>query len=245
MRGDIHRRIAYADDPTGHGISWEGRLGMTQEIARPDECELEVAAFFAARNWEDWRCCFEDPPEKLAIYEDRELFGKFVKEYRLLRGERSQNREKLQGWMTRNGRVNKLIDKEDGSGVESLLEEMKRDKFMGHRSFLSKIAAFSRPEVFIAHDSYASKGLVNLGVVPRAPGDYVTYLEAVRKLKCAILPDMEEHLEGRNIPTENETAFHLRVLDVHLMMSGGRRMKTTSEELFHSLKRSPSECRLF
>ena len=170
---------------------------MTQEIARPRESELEVAAFFAARNWEHWRCCFEAPDaEKLPIYEDRELFRKFVKGYGLLRGESSENREKLESWMAKNGRARRLIDKEDGSGVESLLHELGDCGFMRHRSFLSKIAAFSRPDVFIAYDSYARQGLVNLEVVRRVPNDYVTYLEAAENVQCKILPHIEKHLNG-------------------------------------------------
>ena len=218
---------------------------MTQEIARPHECELEVAAFFAARNWEDWRCCYEAPAEDLSIYKKPKRFRKFIRGYGLLRGESSESREKLETWMTKNGRVGKLIDKEDGSGVESLLDEMKHDGFMRHRSFLSKIAAFSGPDVFIAYDSFARTGLVKLGVVPTVPDDYVTYLEAVRELHCEIRKDMEKHLEGRSLPAENGKAFQLRVLDVYLMLAGERVIPTTSKELLHSLKLNPSGCRLF
>ena len=218
---------------------------MTQEITRPQECELEVAAFFAARNWKDWRCCFEAThAEKLPIYEDQKLFRKFVNGYGLLRGERRRNRKKLESWMTTNSRVRRLINNEDGSGVESLLIEMEHCGFMRHRSFLSKIAAFSRPRVFIAYDSYARQGLVNLRAAPSVPDDYPTYLEAVRELQRAILPDIEEHLKGRNLPTKDGKAFQLRVLDVHLMMSGKRNIRTTSEELLDSLKLIPSGCRL-
>lgn len=48
MRSEIQQRIACADDPAEHKISWEGRLGVTQENARPHECELELAASVSA-----------------------------------------------------------------------------------------------------------------------------------------------------------------------------------------------------
>lgn len=217
---------------------------MTKRI-KPNESQLEVAAFIAARNWEHWRCCYELPAEELPICEDPKLFRKFFKEYGLLQGEKMKDRKRLRIWMTKNGRLTMLTNKKDGSGVESLLDEMKGSGFMRHRSFLSKLAAFSRPDVFIAYDSFARKGLVNLGVAEKEPQNYIVYLEAVRKLQCDIRKDIEKHLEGRIIPTKNNEAFQLRVLDVYLMISGGRVIPTTSDELLHSFKCNPSECRLF
>ncbi len=218
---------------------------MTQEIARPHECELEVAAFIAAQNWEHWQDCFNACPKELPIYKCPERFKEFVRGYGLLRGESREKQRELQSWMPKNDRVRRLTDREDGSGVESLLDEMKDCGFNRHRSFLSKIAAFSRPDVFIAYDSYARKGLVKLGAAKKEPQDYVKYLKKVRKLQCAILQDIERHLENRDLPPGNCKAFQLRVLDVHLMMSGEREIRPTSDELLKSLKRNPSRCRLF
>ena len=129
--------------------------------------------------------------------------------------------------------------------METLLDEMTKCDFMRHRSFLSKIAAFARPDVFIAYDSYARKGLVNLRVVEREPDDYQTYLKAVRKLSSKIGKDIEKHLEGRSLPTGNGKAHQLRILDVHLMLVGGRKIPIKSNELLHFLKRNPSGFRLF
>ena len=69
-------------------------------------------------------------------------------------------------------------------------------------------------------------------------------LKKVRKLKCVILQDIESHLENRDIPPGHCKAFQLRVLDVHLMLSGERNIRTASDELFKSLRRVPSGCRL-
>ncbi len=218
---------------------------MAVRIARPSESELEVAAFVAARNWENWRCCFETPAEQLPIYTCQDLFRKFVKEYGLLQGETRESREQLRDWMTKGDRVNKMIGSNSGSGVESLLREMQRDGFRCHRSFLSKVAAFSQPHIFVAYDRFARRGLVNLKIVTRQPNEYVTYLKAVRKLYVEIEKDIKEHLEGRTLPTNNETAFHLRVLDVYLMLSGNREIPIWSGDLLCSSRNIPSGCRLF
>ena len=233
-----------ADYSARRTISLEKRPGMAKRI-EPNECELEVAAFIAARNWERWRCCYEAPAEELPICEDPELFRKFVKEYGLLRGVKMKDQERLRIWMTKNGRLTMLTEKEDGSGVECLLDKMQGSGFMRHRSFLSKLAAFSRPDVFIACDSFARQGLVNLGIEKKQPANYCVYLEAVRKLQCQIRKDIEKHLKGRTIPTGNAEAFQLRVLDVYLMISGEREIPTTSYELLLSMKRNPSGWRLF
>ena len=218
---------------------------MAEQIAEPNKCQLEVAAYIAAQNWQYWKDCYEAPAEELKICEDPELFSKFVNEYSLLRREKGEDRERLRSWMTKNGRVAMLTKKKDGSGVENLLVEMKDSKFMRHRSFLSKIAAFSRPDVFIAYDLFARRGLVKLGMVTKMPDDYVTYLKAVRELERKIGQHIEKHLKDRHLPTRKGKAFQLRVLDVYLMMSGRRVMRTTSDEMIQSMKRNSSGWQLF
>ena len=132
----------------------------------------------------------------------------------------------------------------DGSGAERLLKEMKRSDFMRHRSFLSKIAAFAQPDVFIDYDSYAKDGLVQLGAVEKAPDNYVSYLEAVREIQSHIGKDLEEHLGDRSFPTGNGAAFRLRILDVYLIMSGGRAFGIKSDRLLVRMKRNSPEFRL-
>ena len=220
---------------------------MAQRIERPHQCDLEVAALIAALNWKNWRDCFEAGGKMLPerLLEDSDRFQEFIQEYGLWRYASAENRMRLRRWMTEEDRVGRLIAEKDGSGVDCLVQEMKDNGFTGERSFLSKIAAFARPDVFIAYDRYAKEGLFELGVVQRKPGNYVMYLEAVRKLRCDIGKDIEKHLEGRSLPPKNGAAFQLRVLDVYLMMSGSRKINIKSDKLVDILKCNSPGSRLF
>ncbi|MDE0694579.1 MAG: hypothetical protein OXH76_01945, partial [Boseongicola sp.] len=86
------------------------------------------------------------------------------------------------------------------------------------------------------------------------PGNYVAYLEAIRKLHCVIGKDLAEHLGGRSFTTGDGDAvqlralgpaFRMRVLDVYLMISGGRAFDIKSDRLLDSLKSYSPEFRLF
>ena len=220
---------------------------MAEGIKRPDQCDLEVTAYIASLNWNAWRACFDNGAAMLRkrLLEVADRFQELVQGYQLLRYESAENKKRLRIWMTKENRVGRLIAEADGSGVDCLAQEMKAGGFNRERPFLSKIAAFARPNVFIAYDNYARDGLVELGIVEGAPDKHVMYLEAVRELQRHIGKDMEKHLECRSLPTENSGAFQLRVLDVHLMMSGGREIDLKSDKLADSLKRNSPGSRLF
>lgn len=95
---------------------------------------------------------------------------------------------------------------------------------------LSKVAAFVRPDRFVAWDRYAKKG-VNIVLGHRASSPfraYADYLAAFDEAwKGQAGTQIRDYLTrvGATDAVESEPRFLRRVLDVYLMECGGRELK--------------------
>ena len=189
--------------------------------------ELEFAFFLAGTNWIMWRDCFEEQSvADLPVLCDNDRFKRFVSDYSLLRNLKQCDRDRLCNWMKHNDRMEWMIADESGGRIDRVLDEMQKPDpgFRSERSFLSKLAAFARPEVFIAYDRFASRGVRKLLFMERNPQDYVDYLGKVRQFcrKPSVSEEIAGYIADRHIPACNKKAFRLRMLDVYLMLKGGR-----------------------
>jgi hypothetical protein len=123
----------------------------------------------ARKNWSEWGDVFEhsgsvaDNP----LLADQKRFAHFLREYSVGRTIRAGTHEELRLKLSKS--ENAFRD-DTGDAIDKL-ERSLRDHFGTHQgrnrliSALSKVAAFMRPERFVACDSYAKKGLTSFGVV--------------------------------------------------------------------------------
>lgn len=188
------------------------------------EKELEFAFFLAGINWVMWRDCFEEQSEAaMPVLCDPDRFRQFLSGYNLLMFRNADYKQRLRDWMNRDERVKRMVKQEDGGGIECVLREMHGKRFNRERSFLSKLAAFARPDVFIAYDQYARRGVRKILSIKRNPQNNIEYLGKVQKVYDGpVSGAITEYIANRTIPTCYRTAFQLRMLDVYLMLKGGR-----------------------
>lgn len=131
----------------------------------------------ARRNWDKWRDVFEHgmPVTTNPLLADPLRFTRFCGEYRVSRTIRggTQNDLRLE---LKSARFSRAIADDTGRLLDKL-EANLRPRFGAHdparrlTSVLSKVAAFARPERFVAWDRYAKRGLN----VVRGRGESVPY----------------------------------------------------------------------
>ena len=124
----------------------------------------------ARTNWRYWRDVFEHSGH----YSDNPLFAEpgkrfaaFCKEYSVHRTIRAGTQNDFRLAMREN--ISSVINDDSGKGLDEI-ESQLRSKFGTHGgtrrmlSVFSKVAAFIRPERFVAWDQYARKGInISLG----------------------------------------------------------------------------------
>jgi len=94
-------------------------------------------------------------------------------------------------------------------------------------SVLSKVAAFVRPERFVAWDGFAKKG-VNIVLESTASAKFNTYADYLAAFDRAWDGQPGQEIRdyvtrnGAQCAVESQPRFLRRVLDVYLMMRGGR-----------------------
>ena len=186
----------------------------------------------ARDNWNCWKRVFEHrgPFGENPLLAEPELFAHFLWEYSVNRticsGKHDELRQKL-------AKSEWAFQDDHGEGIDKL-EKQLRPEFGTTRdegrnqiiSALSKVAAFLRPERFVAYDRYAKKGLND--VLERgASSKFNGYSEYLATFDSAwhgeAGHEIREYLKKRaESKVENELRFQRRVLDVYLMRRGGR-----------------------
>lgn len=190
---------------------------------------LKFAFWTAGANWLKWREDFEFKGDmaKLPVLVEEERHLVFTNSYGLLRYWKSKKRNELRSYLRKSKTFKLALTKKDGRGVEELREDIKKKypKRPIGRSYISKLMAFADPASFIAWDRFARKGVVNLTGGPKNGGyaSYADYLAAVNTILHGEIGDAIRNVIKKNrVPTQNHRAFELRVLDVYLMVCGGR-----------------------
>ena len=191
---------------------------------------IEFAFWTAGSNWLMWRADFEfpGPHERMPVLADQERFSSFITEYRLLQGQTSERREELRQRLLGAFDFREMTKQDDGNGIDTMAHRLS-EEFPGlgvQRSFLSKLAAFARPECFIAWDQFAREGVANLTEGP-AHGKYATYSDYLAAINTAWEGEhghrIRKFVDKKRTPTQQPNdAFSRRVFDVYLMIEGGR-----------------------
>ena len=188
----------------------------------------------ASKNWRDWRDVFQHngtvPSNPLLADPDR--FTSFLQEYRVSRTIRSGRHQKFRRKLRDSQRFVKAIQDDTGESLDLFADKLRAD--FGTRdgknrviSALSKVAAFVRPERFVAWDAYAKRG-VNKALGRAANSRFEGYAQYLSDF--GTLWDGTHGQEIRNYVTRNgafsaveaEPRFLRRALDVCLMKLGGR-----------------------
>ena len=131
-----------------------------------DQRKTNQAIEVARRNWENWKKVYEHNGSKNTnpVLDDQDIFNKFCIEYSVVRTIRSGTRENLRKKLQGLSNLEQILKDDTGKELDAL-EKSCRKAFSSKGangkliSFFSKVAAFLRPEKFIAYDQYAKKGL--------------------------------------------------------------------------------------
>jgi hypothetical protein len=204
-----------------------GRCGLEHDV-------ITRSIHEARKNWQDWRDVFEykGPVGNNPLLADSKRFTHFLNEYSVNRTIRAGKHDRFRQTLAESEEFSKAIQDDTGR----LLDEVERHlriHFGTHDgtkrivSALSKVAAFVRPERFVAWDRYAKKGVrVVLGYSPSDGFDgYADYLAAFDKAwegrAGQEIRDYVTRNSSESIP-ESQPRFLRRILDVYLMIRGGR-----------------------
>ena len=187
----------------------------------------------ARRNWKSWHDVFEygsDPGNPLLS--DPQRFALFLREYSVRRTIRAGTHERFRQVLAVKSRELAEIKNGNAGQFIDVVEADLRADFgtcEGTRkvvSAVSKVAAFLRPDRYLAWDKYGKRG-ANIALNRGASSDFSTYAEYL-----AICDEIWDGSPGELIrqmseeraesPIEKELRFQRRVLDFCLMILGGR-----------------------
>jgi hypothetical protein len=201
---------------------------------KSDEKRIQKSIWTARKNWRNWKNVFEhrgaisDNP----LLADPKTFRKFCAEYSVGRTIRKGTRDSLRAELASSTRFSNAIHDKSGQALDKCESHLRKrfGTYDGTRcmiSALSKVAAFVKPERFVAWDRYARKGLnIVLGRSASAPFEsYAEYLGALNEAwNDGLGEQIKACLEGDRSHSADELKgrFLRRVLDVHLMRRGGR-----------------------
>jgi hypothetical protein len=190
---------------------------------------LKFAFWSAGANWLKWRADFEfeGNADQLPVLQHQDRYRAFIKDYSLLRYYTGDEREALRTRLSHPPSFQTAVDQPNGQGIDALAQGLREEfpAFDTERSFLSKLAAFARPETFVAWDRFARKGVARQNSGP-ANGNYQSYADYLRAVRQVLSAELGREIrqfveQAPCIPAEQE-CFVLRVLDVYLMILGGR-----------------------
>jgi hypothetical protein len=195
---------------------------------------VEGSIQVARTNWNKWLDVFEhgEPICTNPLLVKPELFASFLAEYSVGRTIRHGTHDEFRCALA--SQASDATRDDSGVALDALETDL-RKRFGAHDpprsilSALSKVAAFVRPERFVAWDRYARKGLAKvLGGAPSIKFDsYALYLEAFDRVwKGEPGQKIADYVKrvGAESPVEGELRFQRRVLDVYLMKCGDRKM---------------------
>jgi hypothetical protein len=185
----------------------------------------------AGSNWLLWKADYEfsGPPEEMPVLVKTDRYRAFVKSYSVLRYLPNDERETLRRRLCGARDFGEMTRRADGGGVDELAQRLNGEypAFEIQRSFLSKLAAFARPDSFVAWDRFARRGVAALTNGPTSGNyhSYSLYLKAVNSTwEGELGHQVRQFLTDRQIPAMEQDggAFSRRVLDCYLMICGGR-----------------------
>ena len=187
----------------------------------------------ARKNWEDWREVFEHdgPINENPVLSDKVRFASFCAEYSVHRTIRKGRQNQFREALIRSSTFSKAIRDDTGHSLDRL-ERHLRPKFGSKEgknrltSVLSKVAAFVRPERFVAWDRFARAGLNTVLCRPLSCPfkTYSNYLSDFDSVWNGQLGKQIRHYGAKHAhaEVEGEDRFLRRVLDIYLMKCGGR-----------------------
>ncbi len=191
------------------------------------DATIQRAIVVARHAWHGWKIVLED--DATILLANPKVFSRFCAEYSVGRTIRTGTKEECRRMIRR--LIRRAIKDPLGSGIDNLDRRLR--PHFGTRngrsmvSMISKVGAFYRPEVFVAWDKYARKGLNIMSNLPPSRNftGYVHYLATVEQLWATpVRKQIESAVSAAGgCPQYNPPAFGRRVLDVALMIVGGRR----------------------
>ncbi len=189
----------------------------------------------ARKNWSDWRDVFEhvDPPRTNPLLAKPDRFKRFCVEYSVQRTIRRGTHDDFRRELAKSefsaairDPTGQLLDKLEGKLRRRFGTQKGRNSI---RSVLSKVAAFTRPQRFVAWDTYGKRG-VNIALGRKASHRFNTYAEYLAAFDDVwngrIGQQIKDYVaaSGAQSAVENEPRFQRRVLDMYLMKSAGRKL---------------------
>jgi hypothetical protein len=214
---------------------WTPKAMLAEPDVLKDTLILESIQV-ARKNWNGWRDVFEHcgPLASSPLLADPFRFASFCKEYSVSRTIRRGTQNEFRLALAEPPQFGEAIHDDTGHALDKLESDLRRrfgthDGTRGIVSVLSKVAAFVRPERFVAWDRYAKKG-VNIVLGRSASSPFNTYADYLAAFDHAWngrpgqqIRDCLKRVGARGA-VESESRFLRRVLDVYLMKCGGREL---------------------
>jgi len=211
-----------------------------EEYARLSDYVDEVSLYYAASNWNDWRDAYESgKAAQNPLLSSDKRFSRFCREYGVDRTIKEKKQDEFRRSLQKS--IRNIVNDPTGKKLDKFEERSRRrfGTFKGKRkmmSVISKVAAFVRPERFIAWDRYAKTGLnIALGKAKSAPfKDYASYLKEINELwKKSGKELVRQFLKQSTFhpPSRSNVTFLRRVFDVALMRLGKRDFKSIDWQL--------------
>ena len=208
-------------------------------IPNDEEIEREICNV-RWTTWHDWRDAFEHNGSigTNPILADARRFNSFCAKWGVGRTIRKGTRDKFRCFLSDSRDFEEAIGDDSGRKLANMEENLRGDFATGDGtrvmlSLLSKLAAFVKPERFVAWDQYARRGLnMVLGRPINKPFDnYVEYLADFDRVWegphgkriCEMTSQAQEQ------PLETEPRFQRRVLDLYLLAKGRSRKPAKSQ----------------
>lgn len=205
-----------------------------------DDADLTKAKEIADKNWTEWQEDFEynGAYERLPVLQEPYRFCRFCRDYSLMRYADSNVVEKVRTLLFGRELFRSVVEDETGANLDALADDLPKriPEVDAERSMLSKLAAFARPDKFIAYDRFARRGAhyfvnrsrypqVALGALLRSPrksAPYRTYVDYLRDVNTVSGSEAGDQVRNSVGADSRGNGFVLRVLDCCLMMVGNR-----------------------
>jgi hypothetical protein len=217
-------------------VNQANRQLIPSELLTADDHTIESAFTIARQNWNKWRVVFEHTGSIATnplLADPGDRFRSFLNEYSVARTIRAGTHDRFRRELASSREFGEAIHDDSGHALDKL-EYLLRPRYGTSSSprqiisVLSKVAAFVRPERFVAWDQYGRKGInVLLGRNQNCPfTSYANYLKAFDDLWHGEPgKQIREFAASRPAPAaaEIESRFLRRVLDVYAMKRGQRK----------------------
>lgn len=206
------------------------------DCAQIEKGDFQKALHYAEANWSNWRLCWTHQGDWRShpILATQVWFGCFVWEYGLGRTFTRTDAAKIRKLIRESESFKNAVEKGCADSLQAAVSEIMPLKQNGkerrNTSLITKVAAFVRPEKFIAWDTYASAGLRKLkGKRTHVFGDSISKYERLAQnivtgeisfpwwTHC--LPRIDQLADQLEA---SHQAIRMRVLDNIAMIAGAR-----------------------